>query len=103
MILPIPYRRGIRWIVKYCTHFYTERPMKHKNIFYNFLISLFILATYFSSHAQVADSIEIKRIISTLASDEMRGRAALSPDIAKAADFIAEEFSNAGLQPYTKG
>ncbi|NQD71080.1 M20/M25/M40 family metallo-hydrolase [Sphingobacterium shayense] len=103
MILPIPYRRGIRWIVKYCTHFYTERPMKHKNIFYNFLISLFILATYFSSHAQVADSIEIKRIISTLASDEMRGRATLSPDIAKAADFIAEEFSNAGLQPYTKG
>lgn len=41
---------------------------------------------------------EAARIINYLASDEMRGRRVYSPEIDKAADFIASEFKAAGLQ-----
>ena len=47
----------------------------------------------------VIDVNEVKRIENTLASDEMRGRKAGTPDIDRAARFIAEEFKKAGLQP----
>lgn len=42
---------------------------------------------------------EVERIENFLASDEMRGRKAGSPEIDKAAAFIADEFKKAGLQP----
>lgn len=42
---------------------------------------------------------EAARMIQYLASDEMRGRKVFSPEIDKAADFIAAEFKAAGLQP----
>jgi hypothetical protein len=42
---------------------------------------------------------EVERIETTLASDEMRGRKAGTPDIDKAAGFIADEFKKAGLEP----
>lgn len=42
---------------------------------------------------------EVERIEKKLASDEMYGRKAGSAGIEKAADFIAEEFKAAGLQP----
>jgi hypothetical protein len=41
---------------------------------------------------------EARRIENKLASDEMRGRALYSPELDKAADFIASEFKDAGLQ-----
>ena len=41
---------------------------------------------------------EVMRIESTLASDAMKGRKTFSPEIDKAADFIAAEFKAAGLQ-----
>jgi hypothetical protein len=54
--------------------------------------------------AQKADNIinvkEVSRIENVLASDEMRGRKTFSPEIDKAADFIAAEFKKAGLQPW---
>lgn len=42
---------------------------------------------------------EVRRIENFLASDEMRGRKIGSPEIDKAAAFIADEFRKAGLQP----
>lgn len=52
--------------------------------------------------AQKSDPVfnvkETERIISTLASDEMKGRKVFSPEIDKAADFISAEFKAAGLQ-----
>ncbi|MBL7729560.1 MAG: M20/M25/M40 family metallo-hydrolase, partial [Chitinophagaceae bacterium] len=42
---------------------------------------------------------EVERIEKTLAADDMRGRRTFTPDIDKAADFIAAEFKKAGLQP----
>ncbi|PUZ27998.1 peptidase M28 [Chitinophaga parva] len=42
---------------------------------------------------------EVKRIISTLASDKMRGRKTFTPDIQRASAFIESEFAKAGLKP----
>ena len=62
--------------------------------------SLCLAAGLETAKAQVAEDAEIKRILETLAADEMKGRASLSKDIEKAADFIAAEFRDAGLKPY---
>jgi Zn-dependent M28 family amino/carboxypeptidase len=43
-----------------------------------------------------------KRIIGVLAADDMRGRKTFSPEIDKAATFIASEFKAIGLQPLAK-
>ncbi len=40
----------------------------------------------------------VNRIVSQLASDELRGRRAFSPDIEKAAEFIASEYKSIGLE-----
>ena len=55
--------------------------------------------------AQPADKIitvaEVERIEKVLAADEMKGRRTFSPEIDKAAEFIAAEFKKAGLQHFT--
>jgi hypothetical protein len=68
----------------------------------------FILAliTVFSCSAQqpgLIDVNETTRIINILASDEMGGRRAFTPQLDKAADFIAAEFKAAGLQTFDNG
>ena len=64
-----------------------------------------LLFITFFSFAQQADKIinatEVLRIVSYLASDEMRGRKTGTSEIDKAADFIASEFKNYGLKTYT--
>ena len=66
------------------------------------LLSLLLISTSLS--AQKTDGIitaaEAERIERVLASDEMKGRRTFSPEIDKAADFIATEFKAAGLQPW---
>jgi len=68
-----------------------------------FLIGLFIATTFFV-FGQKAESVinarEVERIEKVLASDDMRGRKTFSPEIDKAADFIADEFKKAGLQTF---
>lgn len=66
-----------------------------------FLAGLLAAATSFLWAQKADDIINVKdaeRIIHTLSSDEMRGRKVFSPEIDKAADFIAAEFKAAGLQ-----
>jgi Peptidase family M28 len=41
---------------------------------------------------------EVRRVEELLSSDAMRGRKVFTPDIDKAADFIAKEFASTGLQ-----
>jgi len=53
-----------------------------------------------AQETKIITTQEVRRIESVLASDEMRGRRAGTPDIDKAADFIAAEFKKAGLQPF---
>jgi len=68
-----------------------------------FIGGLLITMTSFL-FAQKTDNIinakEVARIENVLASHEMRGRKTFSPEIDKAADFIADEFKKAGLQPW---
>jgi len=52
------------------------------------------------AHDRIVDPSEVKRILTTLAADDMEGRAAFSPGIERAAEFIATEFKKIGLQPY---
>src|SRR6187200_879260 len=67
------------------------------------LTGLFIVTTFFV-FGQNADAIinakEVERIERVLSSDDMRGRKTFSPEIDKAADFIADEFKKAGLQTF---
>ena len=46
------------------------------------------------------DAEEVRRIISVLASDDMRGRRAFTEDAERAAAFLAREFEAAGLQRF---
>lgn len=68
-----------------------------------FFLLLFGVANFVAC-AQTQDDIinvkEVERIESVLASDDMRGRRAGTPDIDRSAHFIAEEFEKAGLQPF---
>ena len=71
--------------------------MKH-----TILAGLFLVTTFFVFGQKADDNInskEVERIERVLAADEMRGRRAGSPEIDKAAAFIADEFKKAGLQP----
>ena len=67
------------------------------------LIGLLMTTTFFV-FGQQADKIinakEVERIERILAADDMRGRKTFSPEIDKAADFIADEFKKAGLQTF---
>ena len=66
-----------------------------------FVLGLLITTTFFV-FGQKADAVinakEVERIERVLAADAMRGRRTFSPEIDKAADFIADEFKKAGLQ-----
>ena len=50
---------------------------------------------------RMVDTGDVKRILHTLAADDMQGRAAFTPGVERAADFIAAEFTKIGLQPFT--
>lgn len=63
-----------------------------------FFITANIIACAQNSNA-VINTSEVRRIESVLASDDMRGRRAGTPDADRAAAFIADEFKKAGLQP----
>jgi Zn-dependent M28 family amino/carboxypeptidase len=69
-----------------------------------FSLFLFLIIFFVSSKAQKPENFinvkEAERIEKTLSSDDMRGRKTFSPDIDRAADFIADEFRKAGLQTW---
>ena len=69
-----------------------------------FLLGLFIVTTSFlfaqSRIDDIVNAKEVERIERTLSSDEMRGRRVFTPDIDKAADFIANQFKKLGLQTW---
>src|SRR6266487_1291987 len=66
------------------------------------MMGLSIITTSFLFAQTKVDAIinakEAERIEKTLSSDDMRGRKTFTPDIDKAADFIADEFKKTGLQ-----
>ena len=76
-----------------------NKSIKVKNFL---LLGLLIMTTSFLFGQTRIDDIinakEVERIEKVLSSDEMRGRRTFTPDIDKAADFIAGEFRKIGLQ-----
>src|SRR5574339_1259984 len=67
------------------------------------LSGLLITTTFFVFGKKTDDIInakEAERIEKVLSADDMRGRKTFSPEIDKAADFIADEFKKAGLQTF---
>src|SRR4051812_2980150 len=70
-----------------------------KRIFLMALVGMGGLVACAQKGLDVINAKEVLRIEGTLASDEMRGRRTGTPDIDKAALFIADEFKKAGLQP----
>jgi len=66
------------------------------------IMGLLLITTSFlfaqSKVDDIVNSREVERIEKVLASDDMRGRKAFTPDVDRAADFIADEFKKAGLQ-----
>ena len=71
-----------------------------KKLFISFLLLGCSSTISFAQKIEVTTTENITRILNTLASDEMKGRSALRPEIWKAADFIASEFKAIGLSPY---
>ena len=70
------------------------------------ITGLLVSMTLFLSAQKAEDIINAReawRIEDILASDEMRGRRVNSPEIDKAADFIAQEFKSAGLKTWDGG
>jgi hypothetical protein len=68
-----------------------------------FLTGLLITTTFFVYGQKIDEIInakEVERIESVLSSDNMRGRRAFTPDIDRAADYIASEFKTIGLQTW---
>lgn len=67
-------------------------------------ISVFFALLCFNVFAQkitgAINECQVSSIISTLASDEMKGRKLYSPELDKAAEFIAAHFKTAGLQTF---
>ena len=66
---------------------------------------LFLLETSTTCFSQkinkIINATEVERIEKTLSADDMQGRALFTSGIEKAANFISDEFSKAGLQKLT--
>ncbi|WP_340104223.1 M20/M25/M40 family metallo-hydrolase [Rhodohalobacter sp. 8-1] len=60
-----------------------------------------LLITSCSGNPYDINEAQASRLIETLSSDEMRGRRAFTPDIDRAAEFISDEFKEAGLSYFT--
>lgn len=72
-----------------------------KRLCYFILLLLVKQTAFCQSIDKIINAKEVERIEKTLSSDAMRGRKVFSPEIDKAAEFIAGEFKKAGLQPVT--
>lgn len=62
------------------------------------IVTTFLLAQ--TKTDQIINAKEVERIERVLAADEMKGRRIYSPELDKAADFIAAEFKAAGLETW---
>ncbi|THU37270.1 M28 family peptidase [Niastella caeni] len=70
-----------------------------KRCSYFILLLLAKQTAFCQSIDKIINAAAVERIERTLSSDDMRGRKTFSPEIDKAADFIASTFKKAGLQP----
>jgi Zn-dependent M28 family amino/carboxypeptidase len=62
-------------------------------------LALSLLVAPNTKYLNAIDAIDLKRHVSYLASDELKGRQTPSEGLDKAADYIAAEFKKSGLKP----
>jgi hypothetical protein len=72
-----------------------------KKITYLALLLFVCQYGYAQTIEQIISKEYVERLIKTLSSDDMQGRATFTPGIYKAAKFIESEFKNIGLKPLT--
>ena len=72
-----------------------------KKITYLALLLFVGQQTFAQSVEQIISKDYVERLIKTLSSDDMQGRATFTPGIDKAAKFIESEFKSIGLKPLT--
>src|SRR5215467_8390504 len=75
--------------------------MKSKKIYLPILLAALALAAVAARHgAEEFDPQRYLAHIKVLASEGMRGRATGSPELEKAAAYVAKQFKSDGLQPF---
>jgi hypothetical protein len=70
-----------------------------KKIFLLASLTALAVCTYGQNVNKLIKQEDVTRVISTLASDDMRGRETFTPDIERAAQFIESEYKKIGLEP----
>ena len=70
-----------------------------KNLYIAIVVLLFLSSCAVQKPEKLIKEADVARLIKTLSSDEMEGRATFTPGIDKAAKFIENEFKEIGLQP----
>lgn len=70
-----------------------------KNLYIAIVALLFLSSCAVQKPEKLIKEADVARLIKTLSSDEMEGRASFTPGIDKAAKFIENEFEEIGLQP----
>ncbi len=63
------------------------------------MITIGLALAFGTSYLDKVEPADLKRMVSYLASDELKGRNTPSPGLDMAADFIAAEFKKAGVKP----
>jgi hypothetical protein len=76
---------------------FTPKKKQHSTL-KTVLVSLLITSS-FCTTAEIIPSEQVIKDITYLASDDLKGRASFSPEIDKAANYIAKRFAEIGLQP----
>jgi Zn-dependent M28 family amino/carboxypeptidase len=71
-----------------------------KKIVFSSVLLTMATVSFSQNIDKIINAKEAERIERVLASDEMKGRRTFSPEIDKAADFIAAEFKAAGLETW---
>jgi Zn-dependent M28 family amino/carboxypeptidase len=70
-----------------------------KNLYLALIALLLLSSCAVQKPEKLIKEADVARLIKTLSSDEMEGRASFTPGIDKAAKFIENEFREIGLQP----
>ncbi len=65
----------------------------------NVLLAVFLLVSTLGAATPPIDADRLLGHIKFLASDDLRGRAAGSPELERAGDYIARQFTDMGLRP----
>jgi hypothetical protein len=78
---------------------FNSKNITHRNITLKTLLVSLTIATSLPSVAEIIPKEQVIKDITYLASDDLKGRASFSPEIDRAANYIAQRFADIGLKP----